>query len=99
MNLFCQRDRTDLDRYHNPYNLCHRVDGIIINEIEQTLNRCFNPCYPCYRVDGINNQRDRTYLGRCHNTSYPCHRVDEEQISEIGQALDGRRIHACVVTR
>ena len=51
MNLFCQRDRTDLDICHNPYHPCHLVDGIIINEIEQTLNRCFNPYHLCLRVD------------------------------------------------
>ena len=44
-------------------------------------------------------QRDSTDLDGCHNLYNPCHHVDEEQISEIGQALDGRRIHACVVTR
>ena len=42
------------------------------------------------------NEIEQT-LNRCHNPYNPCHRVDEEQISEIGQALDGRRIHACVV--
>ena len=72
MNLFCQRDWTDLDGCHNLYHLSHHVDG-------------------------TTNQRDRTYLGRCHNPYYLCHRVDEELISEIGQALDGRRIHTCVV--
>ena len=42
-------------------------------------------------------QRDSTDLDGCHNLYNPCHHVDEEQISEIGQALDGRRIHTCVV--
>lgn len=28
MNLFYQQDRTYLDRCFNPYNPCHRVDGI-----------------------------------------------------------------------
>ena len=44
MNLFCQRDRTDLDRCHNPYHPCHRVDGTTNQRDWAGLRQKANPC-------------------------------------------------------